>query len=62
MVAQSRSLFSVGMAGAVQPCILLRLAEVCLVLGTILTAQLRTTVFSAKAVVRTQLQHRNSLI
>ena len=62
MVAKKRSLSSEEMVEAVQPCISLHLAVVCLVQEALLMVKLRTTVFSVKAVVRMQSLHPNSPI
>ena len=58
-MVKRRSLSSEVMVEALH---LLHSAEVCQVLGTTLMAETRTTVFSAKAVVKTLLQHPNSPI
>ena len=52
MVAKKRSLSLEEMVEAVQPCISLHSAEVCLVQEAPLMVNLRTTVFLARAVVR----------
>ena len=62
MVAKKRSLSSEEMVEAVQLCISLHSAEVCQVQEALLMVKLRTTAFSARAVVKTLSLRPNSPI